>query len=167
MNDRIRLSDADRDRGTARLHDHFAEGRLTPEELDERVTATLNAKTFGDLRRVMADLPGPAPAPAQAQQVPPRAAPPWIFGRHRGPRILPLILLALLAALLIPGGGWLFLTLFKVILMLWLVACLAGIVVAARFHRRMRRGWWPGHGHGQRQGRPGDHGNYARRYSCW
>ena len=62
MDDRIRVSDADRDRVTARLRDHFAEGRLTPDELDERVTAALNARTFGDLRRVMADLPEPAPA---------------------------------------------------------------------------------------------------------
>ena len=67
MDDRIRISDADRDRVTARLRDHFAEGRLTPDELDERVTAALNAKTFGDLRRVMADLPGPAPQPPRAQ----------------------------------------------------------------------------------------------------
>jgi DNA-binding PadR family transcriptional regulator len=59
--DRIRISDADRERATARLRDHYAEGRLTREELDERVTAALNARIIGDLRRVMADLPGPAP----------------------------------------------------------------------------------------------------------
>ena len=45
MNDHIRVSDADRERVTARLRDHYAEGRLTREELDERVTAALNAKT--------------------------------------------------------------------------------------------------------------------------
>ena len=37
--------------------DHFAEGRRRAEELDERVIATLTARTAGDLRRVMADLP--------------------------------------------------------------------------------------------------------------
>jgi DNA-binding PadR family transcriptional regulator len=57
------ISDADRERVTARLGDHYVEGRLTLEELDERVTATLNARTFGDLRRVMADLPESTPAP--------------------------------------------------------------------------------------------------------
>ena len=57
--DRIRISDRDRERATARLCDHFAEGRLTREELDERITAALNARTAGDLRRVMADLPEP------------------------------------------------------------------------------------------------------------
>ncbi len=60
--DRIRISDHDREHATARLSDHFAEGWLTREELDERITAALNARTAGDLRRVMADLPEPAPA---------------------------------------------------------------------------------------------------------
>ena len=57
MDDHIRVSDADRDRVTARLREHFAEGRLTSDELDERISAALNAKTFGDLRPLMADLP--------------------------------------------------------------------------------------------------------------
>ena len=57
MDDSIRVSDADRDRVTARLRDHYAEGRLTHAELDERMTAALTARTFGDLRKIMADLP--------------------------------------------------------------------------------------------------------------
>ena len=57
-NDRIRVSDADRERVTTKLRDHFAAGRLNREELDERITAALNAKTVGDLRQVMTDLPG-------------------------------------------------------------------------------------------------------------
>jgi DNA-binding PadR family transcriptional regulator len=60
--DHIRISDHDREHATAQLSDHFAEGRLTREELDERITAALNARTAGDLRRVMADLPEPGPA---------------------------------------------------------------------------------------------------------
>ncbi len=55
--DRIRISDADREQAAAQLRDHFAEGRLTREDLDERITAMLTARTVGDLRRVMADLP--------------------------------------------------------------------------------------------------------------
>ena len=57
IDDRIRTSDADRDRVTARLRDHYAEGRLTHAELDERMAAALTARTFGDLRKIMADLP--------------------------------------------------------------------------------------------------------------
>jgi len=55
--DRIRVSDRDRELATVRLRDSFAQGRLTREELDERITAALNARTVGDLRRVTADLP--------------------------------------------------------------------------------------------------------------
>jgi hypothetical protein len=138
MDDRIRVSDADRDRVTARLREHFAEGRLTPDELDQRLSATLNAKTFGDLRRVMTDLPEPAHVPSQAGQRPQRAASPWMARRH-GPRILPLTLLVLLAALLIPGGGWLLFAFFKIVLVFWLVAGLAAFLTIGRSYRRMRR----------------------------
>lgn len=143
MDDRIRVSDADRERVTARLREHFAEGRLSSDELDERITAALSAKTFGDLRPILADLPDPAPGPLQAPQ-----SAPWAY-RHgavawRGPRILPLAFIVLIAALVIPGAGWLFLAFVKVVVVLWLVACLAGIFAAARFRRRMRRYWQSG-----------------------
>jgi DNA-binding PadR family transcriptional regulator len=138
IDDRVRVSDADRERATARLRDHFAEGRLMPEELDERVMAALNARTAGDLRRVMADLPEPSPAPGQARTLPPAAAPQPGLGR-RGPVLLPLVTLALLAVLLIPGGGWPSAAFFPVVLVAALIACVAAIVAAARFRRRMRR----------------------------
>jgi DUF1707 SHOCT-like domain len=152
VDDRIRISDADRDRVTARLRDHFAEGRLTSDELDERVTAALNAKTFGELRRVMADLPEPAPTSPGAQR-PPRTPPPWAFRRR--PRILPLVLLAVLAVVLIPGSGWLLFAFIKFVLVFWLVAVLAGIFVTGRIRRRLRRDWWAGQAyHGHYQGWP-------------
>jgi hypothetical protein len=148
MDDRIRVGDADRERVTARLREHFAEGRLTSEELDERITAALSAKTVGDLRSIMADLPDPELVPPPS--VP---SPPWI-GRPgalawRGPRILPLAIIVLVAALVIPGVGWVFLAVFKVMLVLWLVACLAGIFAAVRFRRHMRRRWQDGSWHRQ------------------
>ena len=55
--DQIRASDADREQAVASLREHFAEGRLTRAELDERLTTALSARTAGDLRRLMADLP--------------------------------------------------------------------------------------------------------------
>jgi len=55
--DRIRVSDRDRERAIARLRESFAEGRLTREELDDRITAALDAQTVGDLRLITADLP--------------------------------------------------------------------------------------------------------------
>ena len=56
MDDRFRTSDADRDRAAALLRDHFAAGRLNAAELDERVAMALNARTFGELHRVLTDL---------------------------------------------------------------------------------------------------------------
>ena len=145
MDDRIRVSDADRDRVTARLREHFAEGRLTQDELDERISAALNAKTFGDLRPVMADLPEPAPAPVGPARNPQWGGPPWVVLR-RGPRILPVVLIALLVAgLASGGGGWVLFAFFRLLLVFWLVTFVVGIFAAGRFRRRLRRGGYPGH----------------------
>jgi len=44
MNENIRISDAEREHVVERLREHYADGRLTSDELDERVTAALSAK---------------------------------------------------------------------------------------------------------------------------
>lgn len=54
---RLRASDADRERTASLLREHHAQGRLTPEEFDERVDRTFTAKTIGDLDALLADLP--------------------------------------------------------------------------------------------------------------
>ena len=140
MDDSIRVSDADRDRVSAQLRDHFAAGRITTGELDERLSAALNAKTFGDLRRIMADLPGPVPALADAAPPPLRATPTWV-ARRRRPPFPPLILLALLAALLIPPIGWMLATFVNVILLFWLMTFVAGALASGR-PRRHHHGDW-------------------------
>jgi hypothetical protein len=147
MDDRIRISDADRERVTARLREHFAEGRLSREELEERISAALSSKTFGELRHTMADLPDPAPAltPDLARQSAAWSGRPGGVFR-RGPRLVPLAIVALVAALMIPGAGWLFLAFFQLVLALWLVAFVAGIFAVARFRRNMRRHWQSGGG---------------------
>ena len=151
MDDHIRVSDADRERVTGRLREHFAEGRLTSDELDERVSAALNAKTFADLRPLMADLPEPVPAPPRAAHPRPTGPPPWVAYR-RGPRLMPLLMLVALVALVAPAGGaWLVLGLFKVVLMVWLVGCLVGAFALAGWRRKVRRYWRDGyHQHGPR-----------------
>jgi hypothetical protein len=53
----LRVGDADRQAVVAELQRHFIDGRLTSEELGERVTQALNAKTFGELSQPLADLP--------------------------------------------------------------------------------------------------------------
>jgi hypothetical protein len=138
MDDRIRAADADRERVTARLRDHYAEGRLTSEELDERTSAALHAKTFGDLRRVMTDLPDPVLMPQGAPGLQP-AGPAWL-ARRRGPRFLPVLMVLLLVALLAPGPGWVVLGFFKLILLFWLVTGLTAFVFARRFRRRTSGG---------------------------
>jgi uncharacterized protein DUF1707 len=137
MYDNIRISDADREQVTGRLREHFAEGRLTSDELDERITATLNAKTFGELRGILADLPEPGPLGPQPGPVTSAWTGRPLYYR-RGPRFLPVALLILFAALILPGAGWAFFAVIKIALLAWLVMCIAGIFAAARFRRRVR-----------------------------
>jgi len=145
MDDRIRVSDADRERVAERLREHFAQGRLSSEELDERISAALGAKTVGDLRAIMTDLPEPELVPAQARRPGPWGARPGgVF--VRGPRLFPLAIFALIAALVIPGAGWVFFAFLQVVLALWLVACVAGIFAVARLRRRLSRHWQSGDG---------------------
>jgi hypothetical protein len=59
----LRVGDAERDAAAADLGDHYAAGRLTLDELNERLDAVFTAMTFGQLVRVMADLPGPGRVP--------------------------------------------------------------------------------------------------------
>jgi hypothetical protein len=164
MNEHIRVSDADREHVVERLREHYAAGRLTSDELDERVTAALSAKTYGDLRPVMTDLPepetvgaagaaGPAGTPGPAGPLGPQGwAPPWmatgrpIVAYRRGPRVLPLVLIALIAAIALPGAGFVFLAFVKLALLFGLVMCVTGIFAAARFRRHVRRNWRSGTG---------------------
>jgi hypothetical protein len=53
----VRVGDADRDAAAAALGEHFAQGRLTLDELDARLDATLTATTHGELSRATRDLP--------------------------------------------------------------------------------------------------------------
>ena len=60
----LRIGDAERDAAAADLGEHYVAGRLTLDELHERLGAVFSAKTYGQLSRVMGDLPGlrrPAP----------------------------------------------------------------------------------------------------------
>jgi hypothetical protein len=139
INDRIRASDADRERIAARLREHFAEGRLTREELDERIAAALGAKTYGDLRGVMADLPEPGMFPQPGGW--PVVAPPRPVMARSGPPILPLALLLLFMGLLLPGTGWVLFGFLQVFLLFALVAAGTAIFAASRVRRRIRRQW--------------------------
>jgi hypothetical protein len=63
----LRIGDAERDAAAADLGEHYAAGRLSLDELNERLDAVFSSKTFGQLTRVMADLPGPGRLPWRAR----------------------------------------------------------------------------------------------------
>ena len=54
----LRASDADREQIVSRLHKAATEGRIAAEELEQRVSAALKARTYGELDATVADLPG-------------------------------------------------------------------------------------------------------------
>jgi DUF1707 SHOCT-like domain len=62
----LRIGDAERDAAAADLGEHYAAGRLSLDELNERLDAVFSSKTFGQLTRIMADLPGTARLPWRA-----------------------------------------------------------------------------------------------------
>jgi Domain of unknown function (DUF1707) len=64
----VRASDADRERVVASLREHHLSGRITTDELTERIDAAYGARTAGELARVTEDLPaeeGRRPAPSR------------------------------------------------------------------------------------------------------
>lgn len=65
----VRASDADRDRSAAALSEHYAAGRLTLEEYQERLDQAYAAKTLGDLDDLITDLPATDPGQLPSQQV--------------------------------------------------------------------------------------------------
>ena len=64
----LRASHDDRDRVVELLRVSAGDGRLTAEELDERLEQAMTARTYGELARLVADLPavGSALSPAAA-----------------------------------------------------------------------------------------------------
>ena len=75
---RLRVGDAERERVTDQLAEHHAAGRLTMTELDERLTATLTARTRDELAAAVADLPAVPPTPAEPRRgLPSPGGPVW------------------------------------------------------------------------------------------
>jgi Domain of unknown function (DUF1707) len=104
----VRASDADRDHAIAQLRRHHVEGRLDWEEFSERLEQASRARTRGDLRGLLSDLPPPASPPAVSD--PTARSGGWSGGpgpwRWRPWLFPPVIALVILGAVLL--GGWLF-----------------------------------------------------------
>jgi hypothetical protein len=150
--DYLRVGDAERDQMTESLHEHFVQGRLNREELDDRLAAAMTAKTVGDLRVVGRDLPQPLATYAQQENPVHWGGPPWaahhrlarrhetMMGHHRhGPRPLRLLLAAaIIIAIATAGSGWALFAVVRVLFVVWLVMAVVGRVHGRRWNR-MRR----------------------------
>jgi hypothetical protein len=82
----MRASDADRERVAQVLHGALAEGRITMDELEERLTTVYAAKTLGDLAPVTTDLPTSPTSSASLEPATTRALgfPDTRIGGHPG-----------------------------------------------------------------------------------
>ncbi|MFG1709913.1 DUF1707 domain-containing protein [Nonomuraea sp. M3C6] len=154
----LRIGDAEREQTMAALREHFAQGRLTHEELDERLDRALASKTARDLAQITADLPGQRPAyrepipqhdghdwreamHAQRQQMqamrhaqrhmhrPGHPGHPW-RGRRGPGAFLPVLFVFMMLGLIFGGFG-----VFKVLFVVWLGAMIFGLI-HRRFHHR-------------------------------
>lgn len=73
-----RIGDADRDQAANCLREHLAQGRLSSEEFDERLSTALSAKTATDLEPLFADLPDPRPSSlGRREPMQPPVQAPW------------------------------------------------------------------------------------------
>lgn len=118
----IRIGDAERDAAVSTLGDHYASGRLTKDEFDERSTRASAARFEQDLAPLFADLPGgpsgavtKAPAPTTRQQTSQSSRRPHPAALALALPLLwfgPLIAIALIAVAIIAGAPWLLFLLF-------------------------------------------------------
>jgi hypothetical protein len=109
-----------------RLHTAATEGRLSSDELDERVHRALTALTYADLDGVLDDLPGARPrrdrTPARAQQRSPerRTVGAWAVDSVRANPLLLFVMIPVVATagamLLAAAVTWL--TLIAVVMLL-------------------------------------------------
>jgi hypothetical protein len=91
----LRASDADRDQIVDRLHKASTEGRIGSDELEQRVSQALKARTYNDLEATVADLPGPRPRGRQVQRQ--RTAGQWALSTVRANPALILFVIPVVA----------------------------------------------------------------------
>jgi hypothetical protein len=63
----LRISDQERERASQQLREHFAAGRITEDELNERVQAVYSARTQHDLQAQLSDLPALPATPQETK----------------------------------------------------------------------------------------------------
>jgi hypothetical protein len=103
----LRIGDSEREAAVSALGEHYAAGRLTKEEFDERADAAWSARTRSALGPLFVDLPRPQGAQPVSRVARPTAPPPgprrghpgWRFGARMMPVLLLLVGLVVLAGL--------------------------------------------------------------------
>ena len=102
----LRIGDSDREAAAAFLREHYAQGRLTLEEFNQRLDAVFAATTQGQLSTVIRDLPhaGVAAAAPPATRADPheeRSRQRYRSAPWRGLRMLPVIIAVMAVWLLL------------------------------------------------------------------
>ena len=110
MDPRQRIGDAERERATSLLAQHYTDGRLEHEEYDERLDAIWTARTRHDLDVVFNDLP------RQLGPVRPAAPTPPVVRRGRRPiPLLPVLAILIGLSILLEAPLWLAIFLLPVL----------------------------------------------------
>ena len=143
----LRASDAERERVVAFLREHALLGRLTDDELEDRIGLAYASVTVGDLEKLIGDLPRasrPAPvaharhhAPARRRQSSP---PPALIGLGIGALLISGVGIAALG-LIVAVGVALIATVFALSVVLGPILLVALLIIAAskRHHHHHRR----------------------------
>ena len=116
----MRASDADRDAVVDRLREAAGEGRLEPDELEQRVDGALRARTYGDLAQLLADLPadGRMPSPRTRWRTDPLARSAAFGAALLVAVIVAFAVVAVVVMLVLAAAG-----LWIALVLCWLVCC--------------------------------------------
>jgi len=155
----LRASDAERERVVAFLREHALLGRLTDDELEERIGLAYAAVTVGDLETLIADLPrasSPRSRPAVARPSAPRPSavrhhhhrhgpPPALIGLGIGALLISGVGVAALG-LIVAIGVALIATVFALSVVLGPILLVALLIIGAskrhHHHHRRQHGHW-------------------------
>ncbi len=153
----VRIGDTEREAAAASLREHYARGRLTLDEFQQRLDAVFAATTNADLAKITADLPYTSPyappwppresssasSPGAARQL---GAGAGAGTRHRRPNAArswawSTVALVVLAVVII-GFSWPFVGVFKPLLILIAVFTFARKMLRRILGGGARRGRW-------------------------
>jgi hypothetical protein len=143
----LRASDAERERVVAFLREHALLGRLTDDELEDRIGLAYASVTVGDLEKLIGDLPRashpsprpPAPRPHAGRPSAPRhhrqqGPPPALIGLGIGALLISGVGVAALG-LIIAVGVAILATVFALSIVLGPILLVALLVIAASKRR--------------------------------